>query len=169
MSAHAASANVPRTLQQRVRGQLRRQVLAPVLTVLAVAGVYAVHAQAPAAPAAPASVARMPRSTAMELHYGVRFSSVAVTAGGGMLDLRYVVEDAQKARDLGTTRATFPVLVDERTGRTLSGLFMSMFPHDPVAGTQYFLLYRDDGATVHPGDRIAIRIGRSWLQGVPVR
>jgi len=169
VSVQAPTASLPRTLPERVRGTLRRQALAPLLTLVAVAGAYVIHAQAAPGPAAPVKVGPMPRSTAMELRYGVRFSSVAVTAGGGMLDLRYVVEDAQKARDLGHTRATAPVLVDDRSGRVLSGLFMSMFPHDPVAGYQYYLLYRNDGATLHRGSTVSIRIGNSWLRGVMVR
>jgi hypothetical protein len=111
----------------------------------------------------------MPRSPAIESRYGIRFSQVAVTAGGGMLDLRFLVLDAGRARPVGHARRTFPVIVDERTGRIMNGLAMAMFPHNPRRGYQYFLLYRNDGGTVATGDRVSVRVGSTWLRGIPVR
>ena len=146
---------------------LRRQVLVPLGTAAVVIAFLATHDSrgAPAAQALPP----VPHNAAVELRFGIRISQIAVTAGGGMVDVRYIALDPDRALAFGHRRSTFPVLVDERTGRELGGLAMSMFPHHLLAGRQYYLLYRNDGGTVRSGDTVSVRMGSLWLRHVVVR
>jgi hypothetical protein len=141
----------------------------PALTLVAVAAAWAIFHTTQPAPASGTTPAPMPRNPAIESTYGIRFSHVAVTAGGGMLDVRFLVLDSEKAQPVGHSPKTFPVIVDQQTGRVISGLAMAMWPHNPKRGYQYFLIYRNDGGTVASGDKVSIKVGSSWLRGITVR
>lgn len=158
----------PRDTRRPLGRMLRREVLVPLATLVAVAAALVLQTTSGGA-GTPPHLVPMPRSQAMELRYGIRFSQVAVTAEGGMLDVRYIVLDSETARSVGHAKSTFPIVVDDRTGRELSGLAMSMFPHDPIAGYQYVELYRNDSGTVSTGDTVSIRVGTTWLRGITVR
>lgn len=149
------------------RALLRRQLLVPLGTVAVVGAFLAAHDSRGAT--APTVLAPVPHNAAVELRFGIRISQVAVTAGGGMVDVRYVVLDPDRALAFGHRQSTFPVLVDDRSGRELGGLAMSMFPHHLLAGRQYYLLYRNDGGTVRTGDTVSVRMGSLWLRHVVVR
>ena len=93
-------------------------------------------------PVAPEN-APMPSNTAIEEKYGIRITRVAVTADVGMVDLRYVVLDPNKAQFVGTSAATTPLLYPQ-TGKIVVSETAPM-PHKEVlhAGITYFLLYHD--------------------------
>ena len=168
MTAETAPVPVaPRTPSPGVRGLMRRQLLAPLLTAVVVGGFLVAHDSRGAE--APTVYPPVPHNPTVELRYGIRVSQIAVTAAGGMVDVRYIALDPDRAVAFGHTRSTFPVLVDERTGRTLGGLAMSMFPHHMQAGRQYYLLYRNDGGTVRTGDKVSVKMGSLWLRHVVVR
>ena len=85
-----------------------------------------------------AAVAR-PRSSARS---GVRVTRVAVSGGGGLVDLRYQVLDPGAAAARSTTRATPPQLVDERTGVLVNELFMGHSHSGPFkAAETYYLVF----------------------------
>ncbi len=101
----------------------------------------------------------------MAARYGIDVSLVAVTAAGGLLELRYQVVDPDKADRLIHDSALAPALVVETTGATL---VMSSPPHHhgtelQLGGTYFFLMANARNA-VHRGDRVTLVIGDARLE-----
>jgi hypothetical protein len=100
---------------------------------------------------------------------GVRVVQVAVTGGGGLLDVRYEVVDPGRAADLHDA-ATPPAVVDERTGAPIEGLLMGHAPHSaPKAGVTSVLIFVNPGNRVRRGDRVSLVLGGARLEHVVVR
>jgi hypothetical protein len=168
MTADPVTAPIgPRSPRPGLRGLARRQLLVPLLTVAVVGMFLAIHNSH--GPHPTAALSPVPHSAAIEARDGIRVSQVAVTADGGMIDVRYIVLDPDRALAVGHSKQTFPVLIDDRSGRTLGGLAMSMWPHHMLVGRQYYLLYRNDGGTVQTGDTVSVKVGKLWLRHVVVR
>ncbi|MCL4561971.1 MAG: hypothetical protein M1281_15350 [Chloroflexi bacterium] len=92
--------------------------------------------------------------------YGLKVNLVAVTAAGGLIDLRYQVLDAQKARSLFDDPSDNPTLFLPGTQIAL------VSPDDPQAqypsvekGNQYHLLYPNRQNALKPGDAVGIGFG----------
>ncbi len=118
---------------------------------------------------APPSVA-MPVSASIESTYGVRLESVAVTAGGGMIQLRYQILDGDKAEALHGTDAAPAVVAANGTVYADPG----MAGHSHVgatgnSGSSDTLLLADAGGAVHRGDVVTVRIGSLELRDVRVQ
>jgi hypothetical protein len=100
---------------------------------------------------------------------GVRVVRVAVTGGGGLLDVRYEVVDPGRAGNLHDA-ATPPAIVDERTGAPIEGLLMGHAPHSrPKAGVTSVLIFVNPGNSVRRGDRVSLVLGGARLEHVVVR
>jgi hypothetical protein len=94
---------------------------------------------------------------------------VAATGGGGLLDLRYQVVDADAAAAVHDAR-TPPALGVERTGLVLGRLLMDHVHHGrPKAGVTYVLLFLDPGDAIRQGDRVSVVLGGARLAHVVVR
>lgn len=99
---------------------------------------------------------------------GVRLVRVALTAGGGVIDVRYLVLNSTKAvetfEDLG-----HPAVVDEDTGTRLSTPWMVHAIHPKLndAVTYAALLVNADGAVTSGGD-VTVVMGDARLAHVPV-
>src|SRR5262249_17717882 len=73
---------------------------------------------------------------------GVRLIRVAVTGGGGLLDLRYQVVDPSKAVAVHEAR-TPPAIIDERTGLVLDRLLMGHAHHRQLkTAVSYSLIFK---------------------------
>ena len=100
---------------------------------------------------------------------GVRVVQIAVTGGGGLLDLRYQVVDPDKAGALHDPE-TPPGLIDEATGTPVSQLVMNHAHKGPVkAGVTYYLVFYNPGDVVHRGSRATVQLGGARLKHVRVR
>jgi hypothetical protein len=119
-------------------------------------------------PAAPEN-ATLPVSSDIEAQYGIRISRVAVTADGGMVDVRYVVLDPEKAHDFAIDAGSTPILYAQTGNITISET--APMPHKDVlhAGTTYFLLYHNTTASIKPRSYIKMVLGKFKLESVPVR
>jgi hypothetical protein len=108
---------------------------------------------------------RLSRS-AFEEQTGIRVVRVAVTGGGGLVDLRYQVIDTDKAE---VVHSDLPKLIDERTGQTIDALFMGhSHGSDPKAGYTYPLLFVNRQGLVERGGAVSVVVGDSRLQHVAV-
>lgn len=139
--------------------------------VLAVAGVVWAAGRhdggAPRAAAARAVAPRLLTPTAFERRTGVRVVRVAVSGGGGLVDVRYEVLDAAAAA--GLHDAAPPELVDERTGVVVRHLFMGHSHAGPLkAARTYFLLFDNPGTLVRRGTRVTVQLGAARLAHVRV-
>lgn len=137
---------------------LKIVIIALLLVILAGAGYYAF-----AFPRVPVI-----SSQAFEEKYGIRVGLVAVTAAGGMLDVRLQITDGQKARALLQTPANFPVLL--AAGKTL------VVPADTrpslpdfSSPSNYYLLFPNAAGAVHRGDLVSIRFGDLVLESIPAQ
>ncbi len=88
--------------------------------------------------------------------YGIRFDLVAVTASGGLVDLRFTVLDQEKAVALFHTTDTAPALYLEQSGivlRTKKGMSHHL---SLVTGGRYFMLFSNAGGVVQAGTRVSV-------------
>ena len=100
---------------------------------------------------------------------GVKLTRVAVTGGGGLVDLRFQVVDPDKAVALHG-RAVPPALVDERTGLVVNELLMNHSHHGSYkAGVTYYLVFNNPGNWVRRGAMVTVLLGDAEVQHVTVR
>ncbi|MGH6751512.1 MAG: hypothetical protein ACREFM_09000 [Hypericibacter sp.] len=118
-------------------------------------------------------VAHVPEPTdnarlAFEEATGVRVVRIAVSAGGGILDLRYLVLDPDKAVVVHDQTKP-PTIIREPTGESASRPWM---PHHGAtkhrAGSTYYELIANPGGVVKRGDRVTLAIGDASLRHIVV-
>lgn len=105
----------------------------------------------------------------MSAQHGVDINLVAVTAAGGLVQLRMQVTDPDKANDvMHGDEDVRPIIVAEDSGATLQ---MSAPPHhnDEVdLGAQYFFLLANAGNALHAGSEVTLIIGDARLEHLRV-
>jgi len=100
---------------------------------------------------------------------GVKITQVAVTGGGGLVDLRYQVFDPNKANALHDKR-TPPALVEEQTGLVVNRTLMDHAHHGPYkVGVTYYLVFNNPGNLVRRGSMVTVLLGNAEVQHVVVR
>jgi hypothetical protein len=100
---------------------------------------------------------------------GVKIVHVAITGGGGLIDLRYQVVDPDKAAAVHD-EATPPAIVDETTHVVVNSLLMGHL-HAGVykTGVTYYLVFENPGNLVQRGSRVSVLLGEAQVQHVPVQ
>jgi hypothetical protein len=112
---------------------------------------------------------RVPQSAELEGALGVRFTQAAVVADGGLVELRYVVLDAQKASRFQSDTRHPPLLKSERRNGIAWRAALMRQGHQLRAGQAYYLLYLNNGNAIRPGETIEVEAGGRRLQHLPVR
>jgi hypothetical protein len=124
----------------------------------------AAGARAGAAPAPPRTLS----PAAFQQRTGVRLVRVAVSGGGGLVDVRYEVLDPTVAASIHDAGRP-PELVDERTGVVVRDLFMGHSHGGAYKAAQtYFLLFDNPGTLVRRGTRVTVQLGAARLAHVRV-
>lgn len=99
---------------------------------------------------------------------GVRIQHVAMSGGGGLLDLRFQVVDPDKAvavHDLATPAA----VVDESTGLVVKELLMGHSHTAPFkTGVTYYLIFENPGNLVQRGSDVSVLLGNAQVEHVVV-
>lgn len=123
--------------------------------------------------AAPERVRHPREKTFMKRQWGVEVLYVRQTAAGYMLEFRYKVLDAQKAKPL-FERQTKPLLTHAETGAKLivptpakTGALRNSNP--PLAGHTYWMFFANPGKLVQPGQHVNIEIGKFLAEGLVVQ
>lgn len=105
--------------------------------------------------------------------WGVEVMYVQQTAAGRMLEFRYKVLDAEKAKPL-FERRTKPVLIDTETGAKLTvpvppttGALRNSNP--PIAGRVYWMFFSNPGKLIKPGRHVSIEIGEFRVNDLIVK
>lgn len=138
--------------------------------VLSLSGCIPASGQAPTAQAAASQPAPTVISAGtLEDQYGLHVNLIAVTAAGGLVDVRLKVLDAEKARQLFQS-GTPSVLVDQ------SGVVL-VAPDDlPPPDSQLkedggviLLLYPNSANTLKPGDEVTLMFGDVHLEPIAVK
>jgi hypothetical protein len=128
--------------------------------------------QSAAAPAAVAQISwgRTPVDTdGLAARSGVRITQVAVTGGGGLLDLRFQVLDPNRANSLHDA-ATPPAVIDESSGLVVRDLLMSHAHTGKfTAGETYYLVFENPGNWIRRGSKVTVLLGQAQVAHVVVR
>jgi hypothetical protein len=142
--------------------------LMPCLVILCLTDPVVTEAQpAPAAKSIEAGKVHPRMKTYMKRQWGVEVLWIKETAGGYMLEYRYKVLDAEKAKPL-FERQTKPVLIHEESGLRLAVPVPSKTgalrnSNLPQAGKTYWMFFSNPGGLVKAGDQVSIQIG-DYLQ-----
>jgi hypothetical protein len=105
----------------------------------------------------------------LQEQYGLGVNLVAVTAAGGMIDLRLKITDSQKAKALLGDQANFPTL------RASNGLVLQA-AQDIASqaikfedGGNIFVLYPNGQNAVKSGDAVTIVFGDIQVEPIPAK
>jgi hypothetical protein len=136
-------------------------------------GLYASNAVkalrgAPPAPAA-APITHISQAD-LEAQYGLHVNLVAVTAAGGLVDLRFKIVDGEKARSLLQQPENFPTLQVAGSSVTLSapeeGRPAEITFEDDA---NLFLMYPNAAGAVKSGTPVIIRFGDIQVESIPAK
>jgi hypothetical protein len=115
------------------------------------------------------------KATAAEQTWGIRPVSLRPTLGGSMLDFRFKVVDAEKARPL-FDRKLKPYLYDPSSGVALGmpedgklGALRASLRNPPVAGKLYYVVFANGYGTVKQGREVTVVMGDCKLENVVVQ
>ncbi|WP_147268869.1 hypothetical protein [Sphaerisporangium album] len=112
--------------------------------------------------------AGMPAAPDVEQRYGVRFTMVGVTADHGLLDVRFIVLDPDRAAAMLSDARRLPRVIVDTAGRALPSPALMPMIHDPVAGRTYYVLYRNSGGVIRRGDTVTLAFDQASVPHVPV-
>lgn len=101
--------------------------------------------------------------------HGIDVNLVAVTAAGGLVELRMQITDPDRADLVVNDPEQRPVLVAEDTGETLA---MAAPPHhrdELQLGRQYFFLLANARDALHEGAEVTLVVGDSRLEHIEVQ
>ena len=100
---------------------------------------------------------------------GVRITHVALTAGGGMIDLRYLVIDPEKALIIHDSENP-PTIIDEASGKILDTPWMNhSHGGEYRAGATYYTLLMNSGGVLSPGSKVTVILGGVRLEHIVVQ
>ena len=116
-----------------------------------------------------ASDATVVSAADLEREYGIRVNLVAVTADGGLVDLRFTVVDRDKAGHVLHEAAELPQLLLPDSGAVLRAPQPRAHKLDLVNGASYFLLYPNSGGLVQAGASVSVVIDEIRLEPVLAR
>ncbi len=164
----APEAPAPPPAQTGRRTRRRLVALVAVLAVLAVGGSVQAWRQHRASDIRNGTT--LVDADGMAARYGIDIDLLAITAAGGLVELRYQVVDPDKAAPLVHDPDLSPALVSEETGRTL---VMSTPPHHhgtelQLGGTYFFLMANAETA-LHKGDEVTVVIGDARLEHIEMQ
>lgn len=108
----------------------------------------------------------MPTSAEIEDRFGVRFTFLAVTADGGMVELRYRVIDEDRAANFGHYSETAPMLISEDNDEIVDVTIMGLHNHRVEPGRTYYVLYRNTNGAIKSGRPATIAVGDLELEHV---
>ena len=145
-------------------------ISAMILVVLILVGFLAYHAwQTPDTALVSSRMATLSQS-ALEEQYGLRVNLVAVTAAGGLVDVRFKFVDGEKVKMLLQDPANFPTLQVPGSQVTLSapeeGRPAEITFEDDA---NLFLMYPNAAGVVKLGTPVVIRFGSTQLEAIPAK
>jgi len=140
-------------------------LLAIILVILLALGLYSYNAFRAASQPQQAGTVTITQGV-LEENYGLRVQLVAVTAAGGLVDLRLQIVDAEKAKALLEDSANLPAL---RVGdgvilRTSEAAAKQDIQFEN--GKSIFVMYPNSGDALKPGDPVNIIFGDLQLEAI---
>ena len=111
----------------------------------------------------------VPVNAEIEERFGVRFTGLHLVARHGLVDLRYRVLDAGKAKNFGHYTETSPLIIAEDGGKKVEVTIMGLHNHRVETGRGYYILYRNTADALDPGSLVTIQLGDLQLEHVVVQ
>lgn len=111
----------------------------------------------------------MPINPEIEERFGVRFTGLHIVARHGLVDLRYRVLDAGKAKNFGHYTETSPLIIAEDSNKNVEVTIMGLHNHRVETGRTYYILYRNTADALDPGSQVTIQLGDLRLEHVAVQ
>ena len=106
----------------------------------------------------------------LEAQYGVHVNLVAVTAAGGLVDVRLKVVDAEKAKRLLKDATSYPALLVSGSDASLTVPVESRAQEQKLEnGGMIMLLFPNTRNAVKPGAQVAVLFGDIRLEPVVVK
>lgn len=103
---------------------------------------------------------------AIEDEWGIRVTKIAVTAMGGLIDLRYQITDPDKAIFLFDDAANIPRII----AKDGTEIYLNDIPHthDLHFGVTYFFIMRNAKGAIEPGDYVTVVVGKHEIKNFKV-
>jgi hypothetical protein len=96
--------------------------------------------------------------------YGLRVTLIGVTAGGGLVDLRFKILDAQKAMKLLENHDNMPALIPAGSQVRLG--IPGVHGAEYETGKVYYMLYGNANGIVRPGTPVSVAFGNLVLEPI---
>lgn len=163
--------STPQVAQSRPAGGSTRRSLLAVALVAGVAALLAVgwgqDSREPPTPLPPRDLSGLAQ-TELEQIAGVRIVRLAVTGAGGLVDVRFLVVDPEKALAVHD-KDDPPAIVDERTGTTIDRQWMAhSSPTTMRLGGTYYLLFVNPADLIRPGSAVTVMLGGARVENIRV-
>lgn len=104
---------------------------------------------------------------AFEEQTGIRILRVAMTAGGGVVDIHYRILNPDKALIVHDDENP-PTLIDNASGLLIATPFHDHSFRELHTGVNYHELIMNGGGLLHRGSRVTLTVGESKLEQVIV-
>ena len=142
-------------------------LVAFILVILLAVGIYVYNANRVSQPASiPQGTVTISQGV-LEGKYGLRVNLIAVTAAGGMVDLRLKMVDGEKAKNLLQDKKNFPTLLVVNSKITLKASEDTSSQEIKFENNGgLFLLFPNTGNAVKPGSTVIIEFGGIQLEPV---
>ena len=143
-------------------------IIAIILVLLLALGLYGYNSYRAFQSPQPGEAVTITQSD-LEANYGLRVQLVAVTAAGGLVDLRLQFVDAEKAKAFLDDPANYPAL------RVGNDLILRTSQEGAEQDIQYengktiFLLYPNAQNVVKPGDPVNIVLGDLQVEAIQAK
>lgn len=115
-----------------------------------------------AAPHSVKPVPQLPPPSALETQYGIQITHIGLSASGGLVDCRFKVLDAVKAKALLGNPASAPMLIAGDKPPLMA-------PHNALRGARFgtgqvvYILYPNLRSAIQPGSQVTVAIGEVRL------
>jgi hypothetical protein len=110
--------------------------------------------------------ARLVPATELEQVYGIKVNLVAVTADGGLVDLRFTVLDKDKAEVVLHEAQSLPELLIAGSGAVLRAPQANAHKLNLIDGASYFLLFPNSGGLVQAGTEVSVVVDGIRLEPI---
>ena len=159
----------PNTMDKTSTSWGRYILLAVIALIVIAAGFFAYRTWIAQPSTTTQSSAGMLTAADLEEQYGLSVRLIGVTAGGGMVDFRLKMVDADKARQFLQDPANLPVMFVTESG---AELLAADTMEDDITwedGGILFMLLPNSGGEVQPGTPVVIKFGDLQLEPVPAQ
>ncbi len=113
-----------------------------------------------------AADARVVSASEFEREYGIRVNLVAVSAAGGMIDMRFTVTDREKAEHLLHDATSEPALYVESSGTVIQAPTGMRHKVTILDGGSYFILYANPGGSIQSGTPVSVVVDDVRLEPI---